>query len=399
MRLIINSAQLTNEFERLMGQYQKYYWTTAWAGVSSKHFDYLKKNQGKIQKIVVGLHFYQTHPNFIETFLTNSSVKFIKQPQGTFHPKLYLFYDTNRRWELLIGSANFTGEAFTRNTEATVLIGSSDDANNDTLDKAFELVEESWANSAYFTKDELAKYRLAWQNLRPKLNSLSGTYGGANGKTSKPIYEVAASSMTWKEFIKKVKDETAHGLRERLRVISISKGLFQKVNHFEELSNDERKFISGLPNHLHINGSVDWAFFGSMKGAGQFANRIINNDVNISLALDYIPLKGQITRQHYDNFVQTFKLSLPGNYIATATRLLAMKRPDVFFCLTSKNQKAFCEDFGVVYNSIDYNGYWEQVIERIYDSEWWLNPNPKTTEEKQVSDARAAFLDSIYYER
>jgi hypothetical protein len=61
MKLIINSSQLTNEFERLMTQYNQYCWSTSWAVVSSKHFDYLKKNQNKIQIIVVGLHFYQTH--------------------------------------------------------------------------------------------------------------------------------------------------------------------------------------------------------------------------------------------------------------------------------------------------------------------------------------------------
>lgn len=398
MKLIIDSAQLTREFERLMTQYQGYYWSTAWAGVSTKHFEYLEKNQGKIQMIVVGLHFYQTHPSFIQTFIKHSKVRFIKQTQGTFHPKLYLFYDSDKKWELLVGSANFTGEAFTRNTEATVLISSSDETSNDTLETALNLVRTAWGNAHYFTIEELAKYKLTWQNLRPKLNSLSGSYGGTNNGNTKPIYQVPASSMSWKEFIRKVRSETAHGLRERLRVIRISADLFQKVNHFHELSEDERKFISGLPNHLHMNGSVDWAFFGSMKGAGKFANKIIINDTNISFALDHIPLTGQITRQHYEKFIQAYQLSLPGNFIATATRLLAMKRPDIFFCLTSKNQKAFCGDFGVVYRSIDYQGYWEQVVERIYDSDWWLNPDPKTTEEKQVSEARAAFLDSIYYE-
>ena len=54
---------------------------------------------------------------------------------------------------------------------------------------------------------------------------------------------------------------------------------------------------------------------------------------------------------------------------------------------------------GVIdYNDIDYNGYWNHIIERINDSEWWLNPTPRTKKEIKISKARAAFLDAIYYE-
>ncbi|MEI2695240.1 MAG: hypothetical protein V9E90_09240 [Saprospiraceae bacterium] len=76
-----------------------------------------------------------------------------------------------------------------------------------------------------------------------------------------------------------------------------------------------------------------------------------------------------------------------------------MKRADVFYCLTSKNQKRFCKDFSLSKSEIDYKGYWEHVIERIYDCEWWLNPTATSKQEKIISDARAAFLDAIYYEK
>ena len=95
MKLIISKAELENEFKRLTRQYKQFYWATAWAGATSKLFDELKSQQDKIQKIVVGIHFYQTHPDFIEAFINHDNIKFIKQPEGTFHPKLYVFYDSN----------------------------------------------------------------------------------------------------------------------------------------------------------------------------------------------------------------------------------------------------------------------------------------------------------------
>jgi hypothetical protein len=71
-----------------------------------------------------------------------------------------------------------------------------------------------------------------------------------------------------------------------------------------------------------------------------------------------------------------------------------MKKPDVFYCLTSKNQKRFSKEFNVSKSEIDYTGYRNHIIERIYDSEWWLNPSPKNKTEARISNARAAFLDA-----
>lgn len=75
-----------------------------------------------------------------------------------------------------------------------------------------------------------------------------------------------------------------------------------------------------------------------------------------------------------------------------------MKRPDIFYCLTSANQQRFCKAFGLIYSSIDYQIYWHGVIGRLKDCSWWAQPTPRNAEEHRISEARAAFLDSIYYE-
>ena len=393
MKLLITSTQLETEFKRLTKQYKNFYWATAWAGVGSKHFDDLVSNNDKIKKIVVGIHFYQTHPDFIQTFLDNKNVKFVNQPQGTFHPKLYLFHNTDTDWEIIVGSSNFTREAFNKNTEANTLVDCRDNNSEDFLQTAFKLIEESWKISKTFSETDLLRYKTIWKNQRPKIKSLSGLYG-SDENDSKPIHEVPVINMTWKEFVARIRKEDAHGLDRRLDVIDISQELFSSVEHFSELQDDERKFIAGAPTKYNPY----WGYFGSMKGRGDFVHEIIVNNKDISIALDQIPLSGQITRTHYDNFVKHFSNVFSGNYVGVASRLLAMKRPDVFYCLTSKNQKKFCKDFDVRKSEIDYKGYWEHIIERIYDSEWWLNPTASTKQEKQISSARAAFLDAIYYE-
>jgi len=200
--------------------------------------------------------------------------------------------------------------------------------------------------------------------------------------------------MTWKEFVSKIRSEDAHGLDRRLKVIDIAKELFGSVEHFNILESDKRKYIAGVTTKYQ----EDWRYFGSMIGRGDFVHEITVNNQNISSALDQIPLNGQITKTHYDNFVKYFTKVFSGNYVGVASRLLAMKRPDVFYCITSKNQKRFCKDFNVSRSEINYKGYWDHIIERIYDSEWWLDPIALTKKEQKISDARAAFLDAIYYE-
>jgi hypothetical protein len=396
MKLLTKPSDLEKEFGRLIRQYNQYYWATAWASARPALFDALVKRRDRIRRIVVGIHFYQTDPHFIETFLSNRKVRFIKQPQGTFHPKLYLFGNSLDSWEILVGSANFTGQAFTRNTEATVLISSEDVSSKKIFQWAKKLVEQTWQAATPFTADEFENYKATWKKLKPKINSLSGEYGTQKGK-AKPIHQVQIVNMSWSEFFDRVRREICHELKKRLRVIEIARQLYRKTKHLNELQEDERKFLAGLPNRLRTEGSQDWGSFGSMRGYGIFNRKITENDRNISIALDQIPLSGQITRHHYDDFIKSWTKSFPGNSIASATRLISMKRPDTFVCFTTRNRSALCKDFEIRESTVDYRTYWEDIVERIFDSNWWLNPYPKNHQEKQVSEARAAFLDSLYY--
>jgi len=398
MKLLTKSKALQKEFGRLIKQYDKFYWATAWASSSSVFFSDLKKNKEKIKKIVVGIHFYQTHPDFIEEFVDNLSVHFIQQPEGTFHPKIYLFANSKKKWELIISSANFTNSAFLKNTEASILLSSKDENSNYNYENAIELIETAWFEGKTFNSKDLKNYRIFWKNQQPKIKSLSGLYGNKKRK-SKPIYEVPVINRSWAEFMNTIRNEDFHGFERRLKVIEIVKNLFSEKKSFNKLTTEERKFIAGIPNKLPVEKDVDCGLFGSMKGAGTFKKRIIENNSYISKALDKIPLSGQITKNHYQKFIEQYQKTFSGKYLATATRLLAMKRPDVFVCLDNKNKSALCKDFGIIQSGLDYDRYWNDIIMRIYDSEWWNNPNPKDEKEQKVDEARVAFLDSLYYEK
>lgn len=398
MNLITTAKELEKEFKYLIKNYDEFYWATAWASSSSILFDELLDHRNKIKKMVVGIHFYQTHPEFIKAFLDDINVSFIEQPQGTFHPKLYLFKNSDDDWALIVGSANFTGQAFSKNTEASIILTQEDSNANEILTEALNLVNNTFSEGKVYSNIDYDKYYKTWKTHRPKLKSLSGQYGN-NQEAPKPAHNVSIMNKSWSEYMAQVNKDTIHGVNDRIQVIQLAQDLFRKVNHFNELNDEERKFIGGVKNSLNKPGSENSGYFGSMLGAGIFRNKINANNNNISKALDQIPLTGQLTKSHYMRYVEYFVKAMEkdSNYIATATRLLAMKRPDIFICLDTKNRNALGNDFGISIDGMDYERYWDDIIARIYDSEWWQNPQPKNDVERKVSEARAAFLDSIYF--
>ncbi|MDE5518185.1 MULTISPECIES: phospholipase D family protein [Weeksellaceae] len=399
MKLITTPKDLNNNFKRLIKNYNFFKWATAWASTGNEISYELLKNRHKIVKITVGIHFYQTHPNFIKEFIEDPAVHFLEQPDGTFHPKVYLFSNDENNWELIIGSANFTTSAFSKNCEVCVLVTSKDSNANELYKTTLQLIDESFEYGKTFSELDWENYNKIWNIQQSKLNSLSGQYGASKDKP-KPIHKIELQTKSWDQFVVDVYKKGSRDVRRRIKVIEIARELFSKAKHFNELDDDERKFIAGIPNNLllKIEGAEDWAFFGSMKGAGKFKKQINDNSELISRALDQIPLNGQITKMNYDNFLEYFQMALPGNYLATSTRLLAMKRPDIFICYDSKNNYGLCKDFSITRNGMDNERYWNEIILRVYDSEWWQKPNPKNEMETKISLARSAFLDSLYYE-
>jgi phosphatidylserine/phosphatidylglycerophosphate/cardiolipin synthase-like enzyme len=127
MKFLNHSYQIEAELRRLIQSYPVYRWAVGWTSNSGCCKLLLKKREG-IQQLVVGLHFYQTHPDFIESFLDCKSVQYIKNVSGVFHPKIYLFEDHKGQWECIIGSPNFTAAAMSKNVEVAILISNEDDA-------------------------------------------------------------------------------------------------------------------------------------------------------------------------------------------------------------------------------------------------------------------------------
>lgn len=395
MKLLTSSGDLKRQFVRLLGAYKEFHAAVAWAGIGSEPFEQLALHPGRIKRMIVGLHFYQTHPDFIRTFLGHDGLRYMEQPDGTFHPKLYLFENRPDDWELLVGSANFTGAAFERNTEATLLVRSTDPGAETIRAQALTLLDRSWQEAKPFGPVDLAAYEGAWARMQPKRRSLEANYGGTN--VGLPIHRVDVCAMDWRRYMERLRTRPGGKLPERIELIQRIQNLFASHGSFESMALDDRKRVAGTyVKDAHV---FDWKLFGSMIGSGRFKWELDNRPGFMSTALDHIPAAGQVTQAHYRAFIDVFKAGTGMREpLATATRLLAMKRPDVFVCVASKNKAALAGEFGIPAASIKLDTYWDEIIARIQDSEWWQHPTPANEEEQRIAGGRAAFLDVLYYE-
>jgi hypothetical protein len=343
-------------------------------------------------KAVIGTHFYQTDPDVIDDFIGSKNVKFILNPKGVFHPKCYLFGDEDK-WEAIIGSGNFTRGALEVNDELNILLSNND---GDHFERLSHIFDSYFTNAESVDEKGAKRYRNIWEDKKKKLARFAGEY--ENTKPSLYSTKSVVMSMDWNDFLKEIKKDKLHGFKERLMLLDQFRDIFISSPDFKSMEPMVRRAIAGAPhNKIEIK---NYKWFGSMKGSGHFTSAIINAPEGISDALEHIPLTGLVTKEQYDAFVDKFEKAVAGNKmrIASASRLLAMKRPDQFFCLDSANLDNFAIDVGMTYKKdLDYERYWNEVVLRIMDSPWWQSPRPISGEARRVWNARAAMLDSIFF--
>jgi HKD family nuclease len=394
MRLITTSESLFATFKEQLGSHKKLSFAVAWASHGFPACKELLKHEKKIERGTVGIHFYQTDPDFIEHFLEDERIKFAKQASGTFHPKVYLFSSSKDDWSCLVGSANFTAAAFSNNSEACLVFEASDDPTGATRREIDKALAGYWKEADYFKTGELDLYRSLHELFRQKRRGMADNFDD-KGK-AKPLLLTPLIKMTWQQYFRTVLLDGSRNTDERIEVLGEARRLFEAKQSLAEMSRSERQGVAGFAQ----GSDFPWGWFGSMFGAGVFKKIVNANSQGLSRALDAIPSRGEVRKEHYRDFVKAYVAAFPHRRrhgLATATRLLTMKRPDYFVCYDSQNRQGLRDAFGIALNTHDYDRYWNSIIERILISEWWRSPRPTGTKATAVWDGRAAFLDSLYY--
>lgn len=396
---LLDARQLAKTLPELFDEHNDIYMSVAW-GSNGEAAETLFRNKTKFKSINIGVAFCQTHPDFIDrmvdapnTYIVNSS------GNSVFHPKLY-FFVTDNETEAIIGSSNFTNGGLSTNTETNVHIKGKigDDVFAQMLETFEGLSSVQKSVTWDFAEVYRAKWRAARRYKRPPHPSTDVSAKQAKQFTSDLV------RMPWEAYLKAVKSNPA--LDMRLSVLREVQKLFVGVSSFGDIGEFERKAIAGFIGDKQKKeaglDSFDWGYFGAMRGTGDFMNRVNENNPHLVKALDSIPPHGDVDKEHYSAFYKHFKKAFTGaSHQPThrsASRLLAMKRPDVFVCVCGPNEDGIANAIGCAVSRIDLETYWDLIVEPIRASKWYNVDRPKDAEDAAMWDYRVAMLDAIYYD-
>jgi hypothetical protein len=399
-RLLTGTMELAHVFRAWSRKTTDIRIVTAWATMDRVVCDNLRDARSKISTMVVGLDFHSTSPSLLEDFWSTVRIGGASNG-GTFHPKLYLFRK-GAACCCVMGSSNFTHGGFGDNSELNICMegGASDPFFREVSRYIDEQEKRSdRISSPIFDeyKDRYAAFRTARQRIE-KFRVGKRAKARARARTSAENAGREAPDQlnrTWPEFVKLI----LAGKR-RHRVVqgnSDAPSYLQTAERCRALFIRHKRLVAKMPSRdrQFVGGTINEAgWFGSMKGAGEFKQRLTDNPASLDRALRRIPLQGPVSQGDFDAFAARYAGNRAG--VATGSRLLAMKRPDLFICVDS-NRSGIANAFGIPAASLStFGGYWE-LIQRISICPWWKSPAPKTALDRRIWNARVALLDSLYY--
>ena len=213
----------------------------------------------------------------------------------------------------------------------------------------------------------------------------------------KSILSTNILTYSWDKYFKIIQQDKNQSFKDRLDVLDYVKEFFQNNGNFLSIDSENRKLISGLPNNAKGSQELDYGLFGSTKSDRKFYEKINTGNPKIAQAIDLIPLIGEVSKHDFLEYNRIFQKAGYKNPIGVATRLLTMKRPDLFFCFNGANKEKICAELGLPKN-LNADRYWDEILLRIYDTAWFNSSRPQDKIEQKAWDGRVALIDCIYYE-
>lgn len=394
---MLSGPQTEKKIIQLIKSCKSFSIAVAWA-TSNKVFKAIQKHQNKLEMMIVGIDFWQTHP-VVLTWMQNSgkSNMYIGQCQGgIFHPKVFYFEFDNQKEHntLIIGSANLTSAAFSRNEEACVgvKIDKSDDSGLSMLAK--------WRKNGIPIVDyDIDEYRKNYLTKGRVVRKSLSIIGCEEFRDYPDLL-----SLTFDDYYWLCTQDPYHYFNMRLDLLDFGQT--------SPLSQGQFQCIAGIGNAPTPNHQLGWGLFGSMQAEASFRSTVLKNWKPLHDFYQKLPSQGYIGRQTAKQFIDVVENHIninfgnqynKKNHLSAASRLLAMKRPDLFFCVNGANCSRLANDLGMTVagkrgiKTID--GYLD-AVEILQQSTWGSTslPTAGTKNEIRCWEGRIAMIDALYYE-
>lgn len=418
MQLLTTGLEHQNTFLELIKNRSKICFASAWANSDTQFMISLNNNREKIEYGIIGIHFCQTDPEVLRMFYKFDKIKFILQTSGVFHPKVYLFYDDQSKWDVIIGSLNITKAAFTINKEISIHLTSEDIRSpKEFFDEIYDEIVYMSTQARQLDEKSIKEYEEKYKNNKSVIDGFFPNQQYSNQIRTLDDF----LNMNWSDYFNILRNEininhdltidakhykNIHNLEHRTMILNNARKLFNS-NDFDKLEPIEMKALAGfgyVNNGDNLLG-CEWGVFGHMKASGIYMNRICNKDPNICKAINLIPLSGEITREIFLDYVNLFMKAFKdgGANIACLTRLLAIKRPDYFICLNEANLIKLNNIFQIngikrAFSKKRFEIYWDEIICTIQKAKWWSSDKPKDNINYELDAwyGRVALLDAFF---
>ncbi|MFY8275326.1 hypothetical protein AAEU32_14475 [Pseudoalteromonas sp. SSDWG2] len=190
-------------------------------------------------------------------------------------------------------------------------------------------------------------------------------------------------------------------LDEHLSLMAHVSGIKDQPLH--TMSKEDRLAFAGKHSAAHDPSvyTFDAELFASTKGAKAFHQQLDDQAHALDTALAHIPLEGEVSIEHYQAFVMAYLHVFVGSEdkptLAPATRLLAMRRPDVFTPITSAKTDALCSALNIAkLTNRDFERYWQDVVQTISRLPWYTMAHAESELEQQLVHIKA-LLPCLFY--
>jgi hypothetical protein len=216
----------------------------------------------------------------------------------------------------------------------------------------------------------------------------------------------SAEQSDWPGYCQKIlargKDQS---IEDRFVLLDIVQGRFDLGKRFSEFDKATRYLIAGRNTQdVFAEFGVDCGLFGAMGGAGGFMGVVNREPQYLDDFFSAIPAEGNISKEQYLGIVSIYRASMleaevDRDFFRPFTRLLAMKRPDVFICITGRNEKLLQASLNLrPLTTADYERYWDEYLFGIHEMPWYASDEPADDRDKCVWRARVALMDVLFYQ-
>ncbi|MCG7568063.1 hypothetical protein MHM95_17460 [Pseudoalteromonas sp. CnMc7-15] len=170
-----------------------------------------------------------------------------------------------------------------------------------------------------------------------------------------------------------------------------------------ELSKEDRLVVAG--KHLNSHDPAVYRFdvelFAATRSNKAFHQLLADFPALFDQALAHIPLQGEVTREHYSAFVTAYQsIFIDADEkptLAPATRLLAMRRPDVFTPASQAKLDTLCAALGIAkLSNRDFERYWQELVCTITRLPWYTMASGDNDLEQRLC-ANKALLPCLFF--